>query len=118
MKYLLFTAALLGALSVALGAFGAHKLKELLSPDRLEVFRTGVLYHMIHVLAIFAAAFVYKIGGSGWALYGAYAFILGIVLFSGSLYLLASRSLLEIESWGPSRHLAGSPLLLDGYYWQ
>lgn len=77
-------------LAVALGAFGAHALKSRLSPDMLNVYQTGVNYHMIHALGLLLIAVLAdKLGSaslvnaSGWALFA------GIVLFSGSLYALA-----------------------------
>lgn len=73
--------AILGFLSVAAGAFGAHALKSALAPDRLEIFETAVRYQMYHSLALLAA-------GSFGASKAAWAFFLGIVVFSGSLYLL------------------------------
>ena len=82
-------AALAGFTGVALGAFGAHGLRARLTPEMLAVFETGVRYHLIHALAILGTAvFVERLGGrlvsaAGWL------FLSGIVLFSGSLYLLA-----------------------------
>lgn len=82
-------AALAGFLGVALGAFGAHGLRSRLSPEMIAVFETGVRYHMYHALALLlTAAIAARLGGSliiaaGWL------FAAGIVLFSGSLYLLA-----------------------------
>jgi uncharacterized membrane protein YgdD (TMEM256/DUF423 family) len=76
-------------LAVALGAFGAHGLRTRLSPEMLAVFETGVRYHMYHALAIVATALV--MGRlNGWLIVSAaWFFTAGIVLFSGSLYLLA-----------------------------
>jgi len=82
--------ALLGALAVALGAFGAHGLKERLSADLLEIYEVGVRYHFYHALAMLAVA-----AGAGelWAskrtVAACWAWLAGIVIFSGSLYLLA-----------------------------
>ena len=78
-----------GFLAVALGAFGAHGLRARLSPDMLAVFETGVRYHMYHALALLAVAWAASrwpessAGTAGWA------FIIGIVVFSGSLYILS-----------------------------
>jgi uncharacterized membrane protein YgdD (TMEM256/DUF423 family) len=86
-------AAGLGFLGVALGAFGAHALKARLSPDLLAVWQTGVLYHLIHALALLALALYARAAGPGAGPVSiaapAAAFALGIVLFSGSLYALA-----------------------------
>jgi uncharacterized membrane protein YgdD (TMEM256/DUF423 family) len=77
----------LGFLGVALGAFGAHGLRERVSPQMLEVYKTGVLYHLVHAIALFALA----LGAEKLARPRAVATLwtTGIVLFSGSLYALA-----------------------------
>jgi uncharacterized membrane protein YgdD (TMEM256/DUF423 family) len=78
-------------LAVALGAFGAHALKERLTPDLLQTFEIGVRYHMYHALALFAVAFaISKWPASNWPLAAGWLFVVGIVIFSGSLYLLAA----------------------------
>jgi len=88
--FFLRTAAILGALAVTLGAFAAHGLKDKLPADMLEVFKTGVQYHFYHAIALLALA---AAGGSLWEsrLTGlaALAWLVGIVIFSGTLYLLA-----------------------------
>ena len=75
--------AVLMLLAVGLGAFGAHALKSRLTPDMLAVFETGVRYHIYHALGLLALAAVRGPDKAGWC------FVAGIVLFSGSLYLLA-----------------------------
>jgi len=110
-KYILFIAALLGAFGVMLGAFGAHGLKGTISEAKMDVFQTAFKYQMIHVLAVFAAVILYKMNGENGIFYtSAWFFIAGIVLFSGSLYLLAAKELLGIENWrwlGPVTPLGG-----------
>ena len=90
MKNILTLSALNGFLVVALGAFGAHGLESLLSPERLETWQTGIHYHMFHTLAMFGTGLLNGLTpGSkrlGWV---ANLFLGGIILFSGSLYLLA-----------------------------
>lgn len=77
-------------IAVALGAFGAHALKTRLSPELLQTFETGVRYHMYHALALFAVAFaISKWPASSWPVAAGWLFVIGIVVFSGSLYLLA-----------------------------
>jgi uncharacterized membrane protein YgdD (TMEM256/DUF423 family) len=80
--------ALLGALGVAGGAFGAHALKARLSPEMLAVFETGVRYQLIHALGLLAVAWA----GTRWASpaisAAGWLFVSGILLFSGSLYVL------------------------------
>lgn len=80
----------LGGLGVALGAFGAHGLKERLTPDLLTVFEVGVRYHMYHAIAILAAALALKFAdGSPWFARACWCWLIGVAIFSGSLYLLA-----------------------------
>ncbi len=80
---------LAAALGVALGAFGAHALRDRLGPQMIAIFETGVRYQLIHALALLAVGIVRAgrpesaaLAASGWL------FVAGIVLFSGSLYLL------------------------------
>lgn len=87
-KGFLQTAALLGALSVALGAFGAHGLKKLVPPETVTTFETGVRYQFYHVFALLAVAILYDRFNADWMRYAGISFLVGIVLFSGSLYLL------------------------------
>lgn len=77
---------LLGFLSVALGAFGAHGLKAILSPEDLTIFQTGVTYQFTHTLAYGLCALAMPESKSRtWAMR---FFLIGILIFSGSLYLL------------------------------
>ncbi len=78
-----------GLLSVAAGAFGAHGLKGKISPDYLLVFETGARYHMYHALALCVVAWIASRGSTTGVNAAGYAFLIGIVLFSGSLYALA-----------------------------
>ena len=82
------TAALLGALSVALGAFAAHGLKKILTADDLQIFETAVRYQFYHVFALLAAGILYKEYPGKLLAWAGKLFIAGIMLFSGSLYLL------------------------------
>jgi uncharacterized membrane protein YgdD (TMEM256/DUF423 family) len=85
----LLIGALAGFVGVALGAFGAHALRARLSPEMLGVFETGVRYQMYHALAVIATGLIMARMG-GWLIVTAgWLFTAGIVLFSGSLYLLA-----------------------------
>lgn len=81
--------ALFGFLAVAAGAFGAHYLRERLGLEArpLETFETGVRYQMVHALALLAVGILARMGVTGGAIEVAgWTFVLGIVLFSGSLY--------------------------------
>jgi uncharacterized membrane protein YgdD (TMEM256/DUF423 family) len=88
-KPFLLIGALAGFLGVALGAFGAHALRSRLSPEMMAAFESAVRYQMYHALAIIMVGLI--LGRlDGWMFRAAgWAFTLGIVLFSGSLYLLA-----------------------------
>ena len=81
-------AAIVGALSVAIGAFAAHQLKAIVSSDVLQIFETAVKYQFYHVFALMAVGILYKEYGGKWLQWSGYLFILGIILFSGSLYIL------------------------------
>ena len=74
--------ALLAGLGVIIGAFGAHGLRHLLTPDKLAVFETGVRYHMYHALALLIVGLQARPRSN----LAAGLFVAGIVLFSGSLY--------------------------------
>jgi len=87
-KGFLVWAAALGALAVILGAFGAHKLKELVPPETVGTFQTGVTYQFYHVFALLAAGILYAYIPGSQLLWAGRCFIGGILLFSGSLYLL------------------------------
>jgi uncharacterized membrane protein YgdD (TMEM256/DUF423 family) len=77
-----------GLLAVALGAFGAHGLKDRLSPQELATFETGVRYQMYHALALLLVVFLIVRGGAGSSQAAGWAFVVGVLLFSGSLYLM------------------------------
>jgi uncharacterized membrane protein YgdD (TMEM256/DUF423 family) len=85
-------AAVSGFLAVALGAFGAHALRDRLSADALQIFQTGVSYQMYHALALLAVGILlarFSTDGSVWLNAAAWLFVAGTVLFSGSLYVLS-----------------------------
>jgi uncharacterized membrane protein YgdD (TMEM256/DUF423 family) len=82
--------ALFGALAVALGAFGAHGLKKIVDEDTLAIFQTGVQYQMYHALALLATGIIYEKFPNQWLTRAGVVFIIGIILFSGSLYLLTA----------------------------
>jgi uncharacterized membrane protein YgdD (TMEM256/DUF423 family) len=106
-------AAALGFLGVALGAFGAHALKARLAPDMLAIWQTGVLYHLIHALALLALALYARAAASPSPVAvpaaitaPAAAFVLGIALFSGSLYALALTGIRPLGAVTPFGGLA------------
>lgn len=88
MKLFAVLGAIFGGLGVAAGAFGAHALRAQLEPRMLEVFETAVRYQMVHALALLAAAWLCQQHPSTAAQVAGWSFVLGILLFSGSLYAL------------------------------
>jgi uncharacterized membrane protein YgdD (TMEM256/DUF423 family) len=89
-KIYLLIAALNGFVAVALGAFGAHGLKQRLSADLLAVYQTGVQYHFYHTLALLAVGLLMLQWPLNTSLrWSALLFCVGIVIFSGSLYVLS-----------------------------
>jgi uncharacterized membrane protein YgdD (TMEM256/DUF423 family) len=99
----------LGFLGVALGAFGAHGLRDRLAPGMLEVYKTGVLYHLLHAVALLAVA----LGAERLARPRAVAtlFTAGVVIFSGSLYALALTGIGTLGAITP----IGGLLLMAGW---
>jgi uncharacterized membrane protein YgdD (TMEM256/DUF423 family) len=91
-KRLLIIAAIIGAVSVAMGAFGAHLLKEIVSEKSLATFETAVRYQFYHVFAIALSGILYQSFPNTAIVRAGYCFLAGIFLFSGSLYLLAVLS--------------------------
>ena len=88
MRYGIFIAAVLGGLAVLLGAFAAHGLKNTLSAESLAVLQTGVQYQFIHALALLLVVLLAQQHASRALLFAAVFFTAGVVLFSGSLYVL------------------------------
>lgn len=87
-KGYLRTAFILTAITVALGAFGAHQLKEMVADDAVDVYKTAVLYQFIHVIGLAFAGMLYKEYSNKWIRTSGIFFLLGILLFSGSLYII------------------------------
>jgi len=79
----------LACLAVVLGAFGAHGLKKLVGAETIITFQTGVQYQMYHAFALLFIGILYQQFAGSMLQYSAWCFIGGIVLFSGSLYLLS-----------------------------
>ena len=112
-KQMIITGSLLAALSVALGALAAHWLKANISLAGVQSFDTAVKYQMYHALAILImVALPEKFRVKPYK-YAYYAFLVGIILFSGSIYLLSTRELTQINwSWlGPLTPLGGLSFL-------
>jgi uncharacterized membrane protein YgdD (TMEM256/DUF423 family) len=111
--------------AVLLGAFGAHALKAILTPEKLQSYETGVRYQLIHALALIALSIYGQINktndflnkGIGWS---AHFFIVGAFLFSGSIYGLALLSVIH-PSWafviGPVTPIGGLFFMLGWASW-
>jgi len=109
MPVILTIAAILGFFAVALGAFGAHALKEILSDYGQTIWEKAVLYQMFHTLAIFLLIALKDFISPGRMELIGWLFIIGILLFSGSLYLLAFTQ----KSWlGAITPLGGIAFLI------
>jgi uncharacterized membrane protein YgdD (TMEM256/DUF423 family) len=100
--------AVLGGLAVGLGAFAAHGMKDHFDPAQMQTFETGVRYQMYHALALFGCGVLGRLGArTGLA---AWLFLVGIVLFSGSLYALVwtgVKGLGAVTPFGGVAFLAG-----------
>ncbi len=88
-RKILIWGALFGGLSVVIGAFGAHGLKPIFSLEQMNSFETGVKYQFYHSLAMIMAGIIYGFHQQASIRWAGWSFLLGIILFSGSLYLLS-----------------------------
>jgi len=104
-KTQIITAAIMGLLAVGFGAFGAHALKRIVSEENLEIYKTGVLYHLIHATVLLAIGL-----NTSYNFTTSYLFILaGIILFSFSLY---AYSITEIKMFAIITPVGGISFLL------
>jgi uncharacterized membrane protein YgdD (TMEM256/DUF423 family) len=108
-RTLLTIAGTLGFSAVLLGAFGAHGLRDKVAPPMLEIYRTGVLYHLVHALAVFAVALAADRLRRPRLVAG--LFTAGIAIFSGTLYLLAITGVMRLGAVTP----IGGVLLMAGW---
>lgn len=109
-RYFVSIGAVSACIAVAAGAFGAHALKARLEPDLLQVFETGARYQMYHAFGLVVAGWLMAAQPSPWAARAGWAFVVGTILFSGSLYALAltgTRGLGAITPFGGVAFLAG-----------
>ncbi len=109
-KSLMLTTALLAFLAVIIGAFGAHSLDGKISPDSLASYKTGVSYQFYHSLASFIAIILFLHFKRIQFRNAAFCFIIGIILFSGSIYLLTTDAITGIglrNIWGPLTPIGG-----------
>ena len=94
-KKFLAIGAVLGAIAVALGGFGAHGLKKLVSAETVQVFQTGVQYQMYHAIALLLTGFLYEKCPPRLLKTAGMLFLIGIILFSGSLYVITAGKAME-----------------------
>lgn len=116
-KKIIITALVLGVTAIILGAFGAHGLKKVLQPEQLVSFETGVRYQMYHAL------FLLFVGNFSWLALKEktivfYLVLVGIVFFSGSIYLLSTSALtgLKAKFLGPVTPIGGLFLIVSWCY--
>lgn len=104
----LAVAGVLLALATVLGAFGAHALKAQLAPDRLQVYETAVRYHFFHALGLLGIGLTLRFVDTGLVRWAALLVLVGVVLFSGSLYALTFGA---PRIFGPVTPLGGLALI-------
>ncbi len=116
-KKIIITAALFGVVAIILGAFGAHGLKKVLQVEQLTSFETGVRYQMYHAL------FLLFLGNFSWLTLKEkaivfYLVLIGVLLFSGSIYLLSTSAITGIKTkiLGPITPIGGMFLIVSWIY--
>ena len=102
----LMLAAFFGFTGVALGAFAAHGLKNRLTPEYLTIFQTGVTYQLVHTLALFGVALLATQIQGRLITWAGVSFTIGILLFSGSLYVLTMTGISKLGIITPFGGLA------------
>ena len=108
-------AGILAGIAVILGAMGAHALKSIMAPELLESFETAVRYQMYHALALIGIALLQNTFKSKFFNYAGWFMIAGIILFSGSIYLLSLRDILNMPGLimlGPITPFGGISFIL------
>ena len=105
---------IVGGTAIILGAFGAHALKGKLDDALLESYKTGVMYHFIHVLAMLICVAMVQRKDCVWMRRAFWFFFIGILFFSGSIYLLATRQVtgLNVSFLGPVTPIGGILFIL------
>lgn len=103
------TGAFLMAVAIVLGALGAHALEKQISANLLESYKTGVLYHLFHALALIIIGILNRIENNTKYSLSGWLFAVGILCFSGSIYALSTREIsgLEVSFLGPVTPLGG-----------
>lgn len=113
-KNFLRIGSLMAFFAVILGAFGAHYLESKIGPDQLEVYDTAVQYHFTHALALILISILIHNRKTSFLSYSGWCFIIGILSFSGSLYILSLREWLDFGAsfLGPITPLGGTFLIV------
>jgi len=112
-KFWFISAAISGFLSVVLGAFGAHSLKNILDEYGRSIYEKAVLYQMFHTMALFAVGVIQRFNQETSFSIAGWGFFVGIILFSGSLYLLATTNIKWLGAITPMGGIA----FLFGWFW-
>lgn len=112
-KLVLIVSCLYGAMGVILGAFGAHLFKKILSKEKLESFETGVRYQLLHAVVLLLIGLMFDFGTQSQQL-AAWFFIIGVALFSFSIYALSFSDKLgkNVKILGPVTPLGGLLIIL------
>ncbi len=111
-KWVLLLATFFGLIGIIAGAFGAHALKEIIDTEHLRAFETGVRYQLFHAIVLLILGFQREIQIK-WI---APLMIIGLILFSGSIYLLSCKAILDLTNTqflGPITPLGGSILIIS-----
>ncbi len=112
-KFWLISSAIFGFLGVALGAFGAHSLKNVLDEYEISVYEKAVLYQMFHTLPLLAVGLLQSFSKETYFSIAGWGFFIGIILFSGSLYLLSTTGMKWLGAITP---IGGVAFLFD-WFW-
>jgi len=112
-RFWFLSAGIFGFLSVALGAFGAHSLKNILDDYGKSIYEKAVLYQMFHAVALFAVGVMQHVDKETSFSMAGWGFFVGIILFSGSLYLLAGTGI----KWFGAITPVGGLAFLWGWFW-
>lgn len=114
-KNILVKAGVLGMIAVIFGAFAAHALKQILTPEQLESFQTGVRYQIIHAVVLLFLFLIIERYPSKQLIIAAHLIFYGVLLFSGSIYVLTLKNMLGMEILkfaGPITPIGGLLLIL------
>lgn len=118
-RWFFLAAGIFGFLGVAGGAFGAHALKTVVAADQLNIFETGIRYQMYHAFALALAGWGLKEYGTPSFRYAGWMFIIGVALFSGSLYIMTFTGMKwfgVITPFGGVSFLGGWLMFIRGFW--